>query len=285
MLETPAKSNATQPRPDVRAPARPVVLRSSARYWTCVVIMALAAVGVGVLPQWLGLHFQKQAVPLKVPLQQFDARKLAPRYERHPASDHIKPLSADMIESLGTEEYLQVYLRDTTKPADAPTAVVNLFVTYYTGQPDMVPHVPDECYHAGGYDKLGADTRQIRVRGVGAADDEVPVRVVRFVAPANRRRGGTTGETCVTYFFHVNAGYATTRNGVRLRLSNPTESHAYYAKIEVTFTDDGLKQMAGEQASVAALQPLLEALMPVLFDDHFDLSVFPHSSSGTEVNP
>jgi hypothetical protein len=95
---------------------------------------------------------------------------------------------------------------------------------------------------------------------------------MRFVAPQRRRlTNATAGEVVVMYFFDVNAGYAATRNGVRLRLSNPLARYAYYAKIEVSFTDDAMVRTAGADASLAALAPLLEVVLPVLRRDHFDL--------------
>ncbi|MCK4341324.1 MAG: hypothetical protein KAY37_06325 [Phycisphaerae bacterium] len=259
---------------------RTAAARPSARFWTSLVILVLAAVGVRVLPHLFGVHFRKEAVPLKLDLQQFDVRRLAPNYLRHRVNDEAHPISEDLIDSLGTREYLQVYLTDARKPATGqpktktdPTKVAQFFVTYYTGRPDMVPHVPDECYLAGGYDPLGSTTKLVHVPGIGAPNDEIPVRVVRFRAPLNRRTG-ESDEVAVLYFFHVNGGYATTRDGVRVKLSNPFQRFAYYAKIEVTFTDDKIARTAGMDQSLAALGPLLEAVMPVLLEDHFDLGKF-----------
>ncbi len=248
---------------------------ASPRYWTCLLILVASAVGVPTLAGWFGVYLQKEAVPLKRPLQLFDVRRVGPRYERHPVNDQMPAMSEDMVDTLGTREYLQISLTDTRKQASDPTRVAQLFVTYYTGRPDMVPHVPDECYLAGGYDSLGAATEAIRVPGIGAPRDEVPVRMVRFRAPPGRRRSGAgSGETAVTYFFSVNGGYAASRDGVRVKLSNPFQRYAYYAKIEVTFTDDKIALTAEPDAAIAALGPLLEAVMPVLIEDHFDLGKF-----------
>lgn len=248
----------------------------SARWVTCVVLLLAAAAGMRVLSGWFGFVLQKEAVWLKKPLREFDARKLRPRYQRHPATDRIRSLSADQLESLGTGEYLQVYLTDTQKPAPDPTRVAHLFVTYYTGQPDMVPHVPEECYLAGGYDRVGLPTtKTVSVRGIGAPGDQVPVRVIQFRAPQQRRVFADGSDvTTVMYLFHTNGRYATTRNVVRVILSNPFQRYAYYAKIEVSFTNDKLSSSAGAEAAVAALGPLLEAVMPRLLEDHIDLAEF-----------
>jgi hypothetical protein len=145
----------------------------------------------------------------------------------------------------------------------------------------MVPHVPDECYLAGGYDPRGSENIAVPVAGIAAPGDEVPLRMVRFKAPQHKRLASDdVGEVAVFYFFSVNGGYATGRDGVRVKLSNPLEQYAYYAKIEISFTDDSLLRAAGPDASRRALGPLLEALMPVLYGDHIDLSVFAEEGAG-----
>lgn len=245
---------------------------ASPRYLACAVLLAISAVGVGLLPRYLGIYLQKEAVPLKKSLRLLDARALGPRYERHPATDQIPKLSEDMEESLGTREYLQILLSDTTMPLDSPVRVAKVFLTYYTGRPDMVPHVPDECYLAGGFSPKGASTVNVPVRDSGAKDDRVPVRVVEFQSPAGRRSLAGGDSTAVMYFFHVNGGFATTRDGVRLRLSDPWQRVAYYAKIEVYFSNHTLTRNAGKEESLAALPPLLEHLLPVLMTEHIDLS-------------
>jgi hypothetical protein len=246
--------------------------RASWRYFACLGLLTAAALSVGVLPGYLGVFLQKDPVPLKKSLRQFDARLLGPRYERHPATDQIPKMSEDMEQSLGTGEYLQILLNDTAAPSDSAVRVAKLFITYYTGQPDMVPHVPDECYLAGGFSPIGASTAHVDVPESGVKDGRVPVRAVEFQAPASRRSMAGGDTTAVMYFFHVNGGFATTRDGVRLRLSDPTQRVAYYAKIEVYFSNYALTRNAGKDASLAALAPLLERLLPQLYEEHFDLS-------------
>jgi hypothetical protein len=246
----------------------------SARYWTCAGLLLLAAIGFQVLPPLLRIYLQKLPVPLKEDLPYFDPARLAPRYERHPLSDQIGKLSDDMVETLGTENYYQVYLRDPSKPESDPTHLVHVFLTYYTGKPNMVPHVPDECYVAGGYDRTSAESIPVSAAGVGAPEDTVPVRLVRFVAPQAQRVVARSKEVAVAYFFHANDAYETTRNGVRLRLSNPFARYAYYLKVEVNFTDVTRQKSADGEQTAGALGPLLEVLMPVLFEHHLDLSSF-----------
>jgi hypothetical protein len=261
-----------------RAPAstgRTLLRRTSARYWVCLGLLLAAALGLRTAAQWFGLTFRKEAVPLKAPLEGFDVTRLGPRYVVNKVlTSQTERLSEDMEDSLGTEEYARLWFIDNERSPTDPDRLVNVFLTYYTGKPDMVPHVPDECFQAGGYDKLGAETHWIYVRGIGAPGDRVPIRVVRFQA---RRVGQAAGEESsaltVTYFFHVNNHFATTRNEVRMRLMNPFERYGYYAKIEISFTNIRAEH-ANLETSLAALGPFLERLLPVLYENHFGLDHF-----------
>jgi len=218
----------------------------------------------------LGQTFRKEALPLKRGLAAADSRKLAPQYALHPVPP--APLSPEMIESLGTTEYLSWRVIDLGKPESDPTKVAYVFVTYYTGKPDMVPHVPDECMKASGYECTSARVASVVVPGVGAPEERVPVRVLQFDPPsglrdrfqATRERGPT-----VMYFFHCNGRFATTRDEVRLLQMNLFDKYAYYAKIEVSFSDYRLAANAPTEESLAALQPLLAKLLPILLNDHF----------------
>jgi len=273
-----AASNSTRDgltdRSLARGWAARLVAQTSARYWVGLIVLLAASVGLKYLAGWAGWVLRKEPVPLKLSLHALDGRDWGPRYElNRELTDKIPPLSEDSIDSLGTQEYAQVYVTDRSKSPRDPTRHALLFITYYTGKPDLVPHVPDECYLAGGYRKLSEQTVQLPVAGVGAPDGRVPVRVLEFEAPRRYALGELGGRATVMYFFHVNGGYATTRNEVRASMSNPLLRHAYYAKFEVTFTD-GATVRADKEASLAALGPLLERLLPGLLDRHFDLSYF-----------
>lgn len=245
--------------------------RTSVRYYICLGLLVATAASLQVVTRQFRVHFQKQEVPLKQPLQLLDIREMAPRYERHPGTDKLPKMSDEMVESLGTEEFTRILIVDTAQERTSRTRLANVFITYYTGRPDMVPHVPDECYLAGGYDKLGVDTVNVPVGGIDAPSDEVPVRVVRFIAPQSNRVSGE--EVAVMYFFNVNGAYATTRDGVRAHLSNPFQPYAYYAKVEITFSDELGKKAAAPADSIAALGPLLEGLMPILLEDHLNVEL------------
>lgn len=243
-------------------------VRTSARYYVCVGILALCALTMQTVAQILGNHFRKAAVPLKRPLAAMDRYKLAPEYMLH-----IEPPAAlpeEMIEWLGTREYLSWRVVDTRRDRADGVNTAHLFITYYTGKPDMVPHVPDECYLAGGYDCLSAETIEVTVPGAGAPNDRVGVRLLGFVPSGATLRGQNPHDaaTHVMYFFLCNGRYAVTRDEVRLIQANLFDKYAYYAKIEIRFTDYSMRRQADRASSAAAIEPLLRKMLPMLLNDH-----------------
>ncbi len=240
--------------------------RSAMRFYVCLGVLVVAAATMQTTARLLGQYFRKSPVFLKKPLHLMDKSKLAPEYTLFYLPSRI--LSEDEIQSLGTDQYIQWRLVDQTRASAAAPSIVSLFITYYTGQPDMVPHVPDECYLAGGYDPVGApETIEVLVPRAGAPQDKIPVRVVTF---QTAKRGGLGGihllpnaPVTVMYFFYTNGSYATTRNQVRVSQANLWDRYAYYAKIEVRFSN------RNREESIAALGTLLRKVMPILLNDHF----------------
>lgn len=259
-VQTTAGSSTTASTGQGRAPL------ASWRYFVCLGLLVLAALSMNALAEYLGATFRKEAVPLKQSLRiPIDRDKLKPEYRPHLYQP--PPISEEVLDSLGTEEYMSAWLVDLGRRANNPARVAELFVTYYTGKPDMVPHAPDECYPAAGWDPLGSpETVAVEVGGVGAPDDEIPVRVLRFRSP----RSGASG--AVAYFFYVNGHYVTTRFDVRRILANPFERDAYYAKIELSFSDDPEDRRRARRADRAdlldALEPLLDKVVPILLEDY-----------------
>lgn len=244
----------------------PLWRRASLRFWVCVGILGSAAGGMRMVESFFAVWLRKEELPLKQSLRLFDAEALGPRYLRDATADRIPPPSDDLVSNLGTREFFQTVLADGQKPAQDPTRLVSVFVSYYTGQPDKVPHTPDRCYVAAGAERLGTETVKLGVPEVGAPGDELPVQVERF------RQEGV--ETTVLYFFHTNGRYVTTRGEVRwAMLKDLFQRYAYYAKVEVCFTNEAGVH-AGREASLEALGPLLERLMPVLLRDYIDLERF-----------
>jgi len=269
---TGVKSNEANSTFAARGQRGPGTRGAALRFYTCVGILLVAAVSMQVAAKALGAYFEKQPVPLKRPLATFDRSKLSPEYGLHVSPP--PPLTEDMTQTLGTEEYLMLRLVDAARGRRERTCVANVFVTYFTGKPDLVPHVPDECWLAGGFEREGApEDAEVVVPGVGAPGDRVPVRLITFTRGRADFGASAVGQgsekTTVLYFFDTNGRYVTTRTQVRLAQANLWDRYAYYAKFEISFSDYDDQQRANRAESLEALAPLLKKILPILRREHF----------------
>ncbi|MAY75876.1 MAG: hypothetical protein CMJ31_14385 [Phycisphaerae bacterium] len=180
--------------------------------------------------------------------------------------------SKEVVEALGTENYLsRNYVRKT--PDDrGRTPQVQLHVAYYTGMIETVPHVPERCFVGGGMQKGGAmvvlgvpmDTSDWRV------DESVPAALAGssgelYEVATSRRHSDARGrrvrlprgigpdepfEMAVSefllpddrrlyagYFFVANGGTVARAEGVRLLAFDLRSDYAYYMKVQVTTAD------------------------------------------------
>lgn len=198
------------------------------------------------------------------------------------------PLSAEILEALGTDKYISRIYEDTTWPENQPGRAIRLHVAYYTGTTDTVPHVPDRCFVAGGVTPVGTTTQQVALdeSGFTPAPDQKgylhPVaakRIGQFQPPA-RVPATTFDATCFTYeqshgsmkwtenviyFFAANGKYLPTPNHVRLQGFEADEKYAYYCKVEVQVSGVDDPKEATQRAS-AALSHLLPEIMACLPD-------------------
>lgn len=211
-------------------------------------ILLVAAVGLNATARYLKLTFQKQPVPLRLPLSALPAR-MGPWMQ----VSVDKPLSPDMEHALTTKEYVFRIYVDTSKLPESelnrlvaldinqreqaayalrtryPGAVLNVALTYYTGMADTVAHIPERCMVAGGFDISGGDNVTLPVPNAYGPD--LTIRLLSF---ADRTSAVSTRPLVVGYVFAVNGTYQHDAiNGVRLRLQNLLETHAYYAKVEL----------------------------------------------------
>jgi hypothetical protein len=254
--------------------ARPGRRWCSARYVAGLLLLLVSAASMQAVARVLRLYTTKLPVPLRQPLDRLDRGKLLPEYSLHPIP--VPPLREETLETLGTRELLDWYLVDAARPRGDPERVAHVFITYYTGRPDMVPHVPDECWTAGGQEQAAApETIELEVPGAGAPQDRIPARLLRFRSAPRRGALGLSGgepgpPVTVVYFFLTNGRYVTTRNSVRLAQSNLWDRYAYYSKIELVFGDDyPPRRFADRDQSIHAAARLLRKLMPILLADHY----------------
>jgi hypothetical protein len=165
-----------------------------------------------------------------------------------------------VVEALGTDQYLNWVLEDTSAPPNDPLRYAQLFVTYDTGGQNLVPHTPDECRLGAGYEPAQPhENTDVKLSSLGSGSMEIPVRICTFVKTAVFNRE----EVTVVYTFHCNGEFAATRGGVRLLFNDPRDTHGYFSKIEISFP-----RATREQSAQGAAQ-LLNRLLPVLMRDHW----------------
>lgn len=272
MHDTATISERSTPARAVGSPAQPNALRAAnLRYFICLGLLVAAACTLPISAQLLGAHFRKIALPTKKPLPAMDALALLPDYALAPHEMQQRPLPQEEVENLGTENFLMWHVLDRNKKRSDPASRAHIFLSYYTGKPDMVPHNPEECNAAAGWTLTNKQKIEVEIPGPSGGTIKVPVAVLEFDAPdvgkAMLSGQGSTRRT-VMFFFYTNGGFATTRTEVRWRVSNLADRYAYYSKIEVSFMD-GAGRPATREQSVQALPPLLQTLMKVLWRDHY----------------
>ncbi len=253
------------PRPARRAFA-------SARYVVCLAILIVSAAGMQAVASWLGGHFRKEPLPLLKPLYAMDKSGLAPQYEL--ATLQPPPLSEELVANLGTKEYLDWHVLDVSRADRDAQRRARLFITYYTGQPDLVPHNPKECLGAAGYTLADETLVDVEVPDGRGGTVTLPVSVLEFEPPRRGRFEAGDGSDAmprlvVAFFFYANGGFATTREQVRVRVANLLDRYAFYSKVEVSFSDVRGLRLATRDQTIESIKPLLSKLMPVLFTQHY----------------
>ncbi|MDD5010767.1 MAG: hypothetical protein PHQ00_01450 [Phycisphaerae bacterium] len=230
------------------------------------VICLLATAGfIGYYKTHYGITLIKKALPLKQPFDDFEEKLLEP----YKVLKKSKIDNRDILESLGTEDYLQWFIEDTTADVMSPTRNCSLFITYYTGNPDQVPHVPEACYVGGGSKVVRSSSAALDLGDVKLTGQEttIPATIVTFTQQA-AEIWQTAAEFPVIYFFKVNGAYKGHRTAVRIALGDLINEYSYFSKVELKFFNvRGI--YPDQQQSVEAAQKLLKVLLPVLERDYW----------------
>jgi len=227
----------------------------------CTFVLALASAGMSTMTRSLGLCLRKEPLPLLKRLDALDEDKLVPY--RVVAKCPIE--NEEVLRSLGTEDYLQWVLEDPREPAQSPVRNVLVFITYY-GLADRVPHVPEECYTGGGYQRLTTDTV-----GLDVAYSDGPRAIAGRYLVFDRGMGDSPATLCrfpVLYLFRVNGQYAGSRDAARVALNKSLFSkHAYFCKVELVFNQSPTAPTKAEV--VTASEKVLAVLLPLLEKEHW----------------
>ena len=234
-------------------------------FMICVLVLATGAAGMSILINSLGGFLKKEPLPLKKSLESLDVNGLSP-YEVVLKSQ----IEEDVIQTLGTENYIQWLLVDNEVPLDSPVRKCMLFITYYE-LPDIVPHVPQECYVGGGNDLVSEDGVKIDVKS-GHFERSISGSYLIF----SSKEGGLltgTNKFPVLYFFHVDGSYAASREETRYILNkNLFRKNSYFSKVEWKFFNNNEFNTyiyPSRNEAVEASRKLLAVILPRLEEEHW----------------
>jgi len=242
----------------------------------CVATLALAAGSKELAIKWLGVQLKKEAIDLRKPFDDIDEMRLEP----YRVVRKSKIENADVADSLGTDNYIQWDLEDLEADASSPARYCSLFITYYTGDPDRVPHVPEECVTGGGDTMLSREGERLRIElGETVVEDlevdgrfaRLPVRYLTFLRNP-RSVWETEYRYAVLYFFKANGRFASSRAGTRRIMGeNLFGKYSYFSKVEWKFygiAPGGMIHGDKEQV-LRASEKLMSRLLPVLETEHW----------------
>ena len=230
-------------------------------------VLLVFAGGMNYMRVRQGIILTKKPLPMKEPFNLLDDKLLKP----YKVLKKSKIDNKDVIESLGTEEYLQWLLEDTTVDALSPVRNCFIFITYYTGNPDQVPHVPEACYTGGGNEvkdrfSVTLDIGDVNLPGIPQGEG-IPATGLIF-AQKSAEVWQSAERFPVIYFFKVNGLYKGNRTATRIALGDLTSEYSYFSKVEVKIFN--LKGLYPEKAeAITAAGKLLKVLLPVLEKNHW----------------
>ena len=229
----------------------------------CVILLAIAASSMSLAIKSFGVYLEKEPLPLKKPLELLDENDLSPYKVR--SKEKIK--NKEIVKALGTEEYIQWVLEDTQADDNSPFHNCFVFITYYK-LADRVPHVPEECYTGGGYQKMTSDSMMLEVNG-SIVSTQIPARQLVFASTKSNYWKANT-KFSVFYLFNVNKKYANSRDQARTILNeNIFGKSSYFCKIEWNFlTKSGMRTNPDSKQAIAASQKLLNVILPILEKEH-----------------
>ncbi|MGD0571500.1 MAG: hypothetical protein ABSB11_00600 [Sedimentisphaerales bacterium] len=230
----------------------------------CVCLLATTAGGMSAAVKMSGIYLKKEPLPLKKSLSSLDKSNLTP----YKVVEKSKIENQDILNTLGTEDYIQWTLEDTSAPPESKTRFCTLFITYYP-LPDIVPHRPEECYIGGGLQGIKFETVTLSAMQ-GVYEREIKTRYLVFAdTKAESSFGGTSFP--ILYTFNANGKYGD-RDDVRRALNkNLFGKFSYFSKVEWKFYNiaSGRTTYPNKQEAIAASEKLMSVIFPVLEKEYW----------------
>jgi len=229
----------------------------------CALVLAAGGAGMSMTMKRLGVILKKEPLPLRKSLELLDEGDLGPYRVVYPK---LKIENKDVLKALGTEDYIQWVLEDSEEPAGSPVKRCLLFITYYQ-LPDRVPHVPEECWTGGGYQKLPSQGVTLKINDNAGFEANIPAKYLVF-GPKRASLWQDSVRIPNLYFFKVNGQYAGSREHARIALNkNLFGESSYFSKMELVFNRSSA--VPGKDAAVRASEKLLAVILPILEREHW----------------
>jgi hypothetical protein len=230
----------------------------------CVGLLAITVGGMPVAVKMAGIYLKKEPLLLKKSLSDLDKSNLA----SYKVVAKSKIENQDILNTLGTEDYIQWTLEDTSVPAESKTRFCTLFITYYS-LPDIVPHRPEECYIGGGLQEIKFETVMLRVVQ-GIYERQIKTRYLLFADTKSDVSLGGASSFPILYTFNANGKYGD-RSDVRNTVNSPFSKFSYFSKVEWKFFNRAPGQISypNKQEALAASEKLLAAILPVLEKEYW----------------
>ena len=228
----------------------------------CVVVLTTAGAGMSVAIKSFGVYLKKEPLPLKKSLDLLNEDDLAP----YKIISKHKIENDEILTALGTEDYIQWIIEDTEAVDNNPSKKFMLFITYYR-LPDRVPHVPEECYAGGGFQRLASDNIKLEINNNTGVKKELEGKYLVF--GSKKADPWQKGEKFpVLYLFRVNGVYSASREEVRIALNkNLFQKSSYFCKVELVFNQSLIPP--NKEQSIKAGEKLLAVILPVLETKHW----------------
>ncbi len=229
----------------------------------CVIVLAGSAISKHALINALQIVLTKEAIELKTSFDNLSDDKLGVYSVAKKSIIENK----DVLNELGTNDYLIWELEDTSVPDSSNTKYCSLFITYYTGINDRIPHVPEECYFGAGNRVKGTlDESFILDRKLGVGEDITYRRLV--FTSQSQDIWGSGSEFSVCYVLRVNGKYAGNRIAARnLIARNLFGKYSYFSKVEWRF--NGKFGQPTDAEVTEATAKMLGIVLPILEEEHW----------------
>jgi hypothetical protein len=231
-------------------------------------ILIAGYVGMSVLERSLHLTFEKPPMPLTKPLAEM---KKALGGGRYVADGPDEVMSEDVVDVLGTKDYLLRTYTDTTKGPNEIGAGLKLNLNYYaTGVGS--PHVPEICWAGTGMKEAPSSKKIFTVPGVHRLDGtpiDLKMRMISFLPQQGnslvQQDQDTTHLLNVAYVFEVNGDYVSTPQEVTSVFWKPANKHAYHTKIELTVgSANGQPQYCTQEEAQKVISDFIRVALPAV---------------------